>query len=323
MKEAEFIQEHSQRWDQFDAELTVLEKRGNTADPVATSRTFSQVCHHLALARHRMYGAAVSDRLNAMVIRGSRFFRKPARSMWADIGHFLVAGFPVTVRREWRLFLVSTLAFLIPFMWAFFAVRNDSEWAYSILGGEGMKQAEMMYGSDSGLAEARGEFESNFFMWAFYVGNNVRIDFQMVAGGLLAGVGTLFFLVFNGVHLGAFTGWVHEAAEPERFYSFVIGHSSLELIGMLIAGMAGLRIGAGILFPGRMTRGVSLAAAAKRSLPMIYGSGLMTFLAAFIEGYWSAQDYPAETKYWVGGAIWAVVVLYFLIAGRGREESVR
>ncbi|QQL45693.1 stage II sporulation protein M [Sulfuriroseicoccus oceanibius] len=323
MKEPEFIDEHSAMWERFEEDLKVLEKRSVVGDAVMTSRTFSQVCHHLALARHRMYGAELCERLNALVSRGSRFFSKPRRSSAAEVWYFLTAGFPATVRKEWRLFWISTLVFLIPFVWAALAVGNDSEWAHAILGADGMESVEKMYGKGADLETFRGEFDSNFMMWAFYVWNNVRIDFQMVAGGLLAGVGTLFFLLFNGVFLGAFTGWVHQSGDPQKFYSFVVGHSSLEMVGMLIAGMAGLRIGCGILFPGRLRRGVALADAAKRALPMIYGSGLMTFFAAFIEGFWSAQDVPVSAKYWAGGAGWLLLVAYFLLAGRGKEALPR
>jgi len=322
MQEHDFIAENSTDWDVFQDDLGALEHEATKVDAVGISNRYKKVCHDLSLARHRMYSADLLDRLNQLVIQGSQYFRKPVRPFWLSVGHFLLFAFPITVRHEWRLFWLSTLAFLIPFVWAMYAVQNDTTWAYALLGSEGMAGAESMYGSESGLADWRGEFDSDFAMFGHYIRNNVQIDFQMFAGGLLAGVGTLFFLVFNGVYIGAFAGYVHVAAEPERLYTFVIGHSSLELTGMVIAGMAGLRLGSGILLPGRLRRSESLKRAAKRSLPLIYGGGLMTFLAAFIEGFWSAQDQPADTKYLVGGVLWALMIAYFLLAGRGKERLI-
>ena len=322
MQEHDFIAENSTDWDVFEDDLASLGRNAAGIDAGAIARRYKKVCHDLSLARHRMYSANLLDRLNRLVIEGSQYFRKPVQPFWLGVGRFLLYGFPVAFRREWRLFCLSTLSFMIPCAWAMYAVQKDTTWAYALLGSEGMAQAEMMYGSESGLAEWRGEFDSDFAMFGFYIRNNVQIGFQMFAGGLLAGVGTLFFLIFNGVFIGAFFGYVHVAADPERLYTFVIGHGSLEITGLLIAGMAGLRLGIGILMPGRLRRGESLKRAAKRGLPLIYGGGLMIFLAAFIEGFWSAQDQPVDTKYLVGGILWTLTFAYLLLAGRGKEHYV-
>ena len=46
-------------------------------------------------------------------------------------------------------------------------------------------------------------------MFGYYIRNNTGIGFQTFAGGLLLGLGTLFFLVFNGFYIGAvFSGVV-------------------------------------------------------------------------------------------------------------------
>ena len=75
-------------------------------------------------------------------------------------------------------------------------------------------------------------------MFCFYIWNNVAIDFRIFAGGIAAGAGTMFFLLFNGLHIGAAAGYVNVACDPESFWSFVAGHSSFELLGMVVAGVA-------------------------------------------------------------------------------------
>ena len=61
---------------------------------------------------------------------------------------------------------------------------------------------------------------------------------------------TIFFLVFNGIHIGAAAGYANYACNPESFWTFVAGHSSFELLGMVVAGVAGMRLGLGVLKPG-------------------------------------------------------------------------
>jgi uncharacterized membrane protein SpoIIM required for sporulation len=176
---------------------------------------------------------------------------------------------------------------------------------------------EQMYGGKEEQIEyLRSEYGSNFMMFCFYIYHNVGIDFQIFAGGMVAGMGTLFFLVFNGMHLGAAAGYVNHACNPESFWSFVIGHSAFELLGMVISGMAGMRLGLAILRPGRLPRVRALGDATRRALPLIYGAALLTTVAALIEGFWSAQRIAPGAKYAFGIGAWILLALLFLLAGR-------
>ena len=178
---------------------------------------------------------------------------------------------------------------------------HDIRWIQAVLGADGMVSMEQMYGGrEAQLEHLRSEYGSNFMMFCFYIYNNVAIDFRIFAGGMVAGLGTLFFLLFNGLHLGAAAGYVNHACNPESFWSFVSGHSSFELLGMVVSGMAGMRLGLALLRPGRLPRVRALAEASKKALPLIYGAALMTTLAAVIEGFWSAQSIPSEAKYAFG-----------------------
>ena len=154
-------------------------------------------------------------------------------------------------------------------------------------------------------------------MFCFYIYNNIGIDFRLYAGGILACLGSLFFLIYNGVFFGAVVVYIHTACSTEAFYTFVAGHSSYELIAMVIAGMGGLRLGMGLLNRGRKTMARSLMDAGKKSLPLILGAALMTLLAAGIEGFWSARALSPNLKYTVGISMWVVCILYFIFAGRG------
>ncbi|MNC81121.1 hypothetical protein D3C75_1341510 [compost metagenome] len=60
--------------------------------------------------------------------------------------------------------------------------------------------------------------------------------------------------------------------------------------------------------------------AARKSVLLICGVMLFLLIAAFIEAYWSSMTTPAPlTKYLVGAALWVLVVVYLLFAGRTRH----
>ena len=194
---------------------------------------------------------------------------------------------------------------------------HDVQWVQAILGADGMAAMDQMYGGREGqIAHLRDEYGSNFMMFCHYIRNNVGIDFRTFAGGMAAGLGTLFFLLFNGVYMGAAAGYVNHAGNPEAFWTFVSGHAPFELSGMVVAGMAGMRLGLALLHPGRLPRVRALAEAAKQALPLILGAALLTTLAAVVEGFWSAQLLPSGLKYGVGVAGWVLLLGYFGLAGR-------
>lgn len=314
----DFENVNAARWAEYELVVGSLEA-GKKPRPEAAGlpRMFRELCVDLSLAEARMYGVRISERLNQLVIRGYELIYRARRTTREQAIAFVTAGFPQAVRREWRLFWLCSAVFWIPFVVLLLSPGHDIRWIQAVLGAEGMASMERMYaGTDEQIEHLRSEYGSNFMMFCFYIYNNVAIDFRVFAGGMAAGLGTLFFLIFNGVQLGASAGYANHACNPEAFWSFVAGHSSFELLGMVIAGMAGMRLGLAILRPGRLPRVRALVEASRQALPLICGAGLMTALAAVVEGFWSAQALPADLKYAVGIAGWGLHVAYFMLAGR-------
>lgn len=322
MKEADFEQRRAEAWKEFDRMVGALERRKIEPGVSELPKRFREVCADLALATNRMYRGTTIERLNSLVIRGYKLLYRTRKKGTESFVRFVAHDFPAAVRSEWRLFWLCSVLFWLPFFGMMAMAWIDLDWVQAILGPEGMASMETMYGSgEDQIANLREEFGSNFRMFGFYIQNNIGIDFSMFAGGIVACLGTIFFLIYNGLSIGAAAGYVNYACDPQSFWTFVAGHSSFELIGMVIAGMAGMRLGLGVLKPGRLSRSKAIAAAAKRSLPLIYGAGGMTALAAVIEGFWSAQPLSPEMKYSFGAAMWTLHFLYFGLLGRGAREA--
>jgi uncharacterized membrane protein SpoIIM required for sporulation len=313
----DFESKNAARWAEYESLVSLLEKGKAGADAEKLPRLFRELSLDLSLAESRMYGSHITQRLNELVIRGYELIYQTRRGSWENVVHFVAVRFPQAVRAESGLFWLCNVVFWLPFLAMMFSAHHDIRWVQAVLGAEGMAGMEQMYGGkEEQLSHLRSEYGSNFMMFCFYIYNNVAIDFRIFAGGMAAGVGTLFFLLFNGLHLGAAAGYVNHACNPESFWSFVAGHSSFELLGMIVSGMAGMRLGLAILRPGRLPRVRALVEASKDALPLIYGAAIMTTLAAVVEGFWSAQDLPSNLKYTVGIVGWVLHIAYFTLAGR-------
>jgi uncharacterized membrane protein SpoIIM required for sporulation len=317
MTSGDFENKNSARWAEYEALVRSVELGKPMPGVERLPQRFSELCLDLSLTQARMYGIRLSERLNALVIRGYNLIYRQKSGGWQAVVRMAAVTFPQAVRREWRLFWLCSAVFWIPFFALLIAGKYDLTWIQAILGSEGMSQMEQMYGSEAQqITHLRSAYGSNFMMFCFYINNNVGIDFQIFAGGMTAGLGTLFFLLFNGLHIGASAGYANAACDPHAFWSFVVSHSSFELTGMIIAGMAGMRMGLAILWPGRLPRVRALVEAAKKALPLIYGAAVMTTMAAVVEGFWSAQPIPSAWKYSFGAVFWVLHVVYFLLAGR-------
>jgi len=321
MTPGDFENKNAARWAEYEALVASVERGKPLPGVEKLPQRFRELCLDFSLAQGRMYGVRLGERLNALVIRGYKLIYRDRRAGWEAVVKMAAVTFPSTVRKEWRLFWLCSAVFWIPFFLLLWVAHYDLTWIQSILGAEGMANMEQMYGGDTTLTHLRSAHGSDFMMFGFYIQHNIGIDFQIFAGGILAGLGTLFYVLYNGLSIGAAAGYCTVACNPEAFWSFVVGHSSFELTGMIIAGMAGMRMGLALLWPGRLPRGRALVTGAKRALPLIYGAAVMTAMAAVVEGFWSAQPIPVSWKYTLGAILWTLHVVYFLFAGRGAEDA--
>lgn len=317
MNRQQFENKNAADWQDFELKLKAAEGRKKAEGTEDLPSRFRKICYDLSLAQYRMFGHRIVDRLNGLAIRGYRLIHRKRSPFGENAVRFVIATFPQAFRREWKLFVAVSLVFWLPFFAMWWSAEHEIEWVQALLGPEQMASIEGMYGKEADTVEhLRQEHRSNFMMFAFYINNNVGIDFRLFAGGIFFGIGTLFFLIYNGLFFGAVVGYVDYAGDPELLWRFVAGHSSFELLGMLVVGMAGLKLGLALLVPGSLARGEALTKAGRDGVPLLIGGALMTVLAAVVEGFWSAQSMSSSVKYGVGISFWILHAIYFSRAGR-------
>lgn len=312
----QFQKMNEARWRESESQIARLDgKEGLSQEEArALPALFRKVCQDLGLAGERLYGLSLSSRLNGIVMGVFRHLHR-SRARLQPI-RFLTRTFPGAFKHNLGFFWLSVILFWLPFFLMLFSGQSGLSWIQSILGPEGMQAMDAMYGKDGdALKHGRETHGSDFMMFAFYVYNNVSIDFRTFAGGIFYGIGTLFFTVFNGLNIGAAAGYVQTTGDPTKFWTFVAGHSAFELVGLHVASMAGFRLGWGLIRPGQLTRMAALVKNARESLVLLGGAAVLTFFAAFIEGFWSAHPNPPLLKYGVGLFFWLLTVLY-LCSGR-------
>jgi uncharacterized membrane protein SpoIIM required for sporulation len=278
---------------------------------------YRHTCGHLAIARSRSYPSHLVDRLEHLTAACHQLIYQQREFGIASLLRVATHDFPAAVRAQKAYVAVATLIFMVPALVLGFLVHAQPELILSVVDPETAAEFDSMYSSS---AESIGRFRSvdtDWMMFGVYIRNNIGVAFQCFAGGLFAGLGSIFFLAFNGAFGGAIAGYLTERGLGSTFYSFIVTHAAFELTAIVLAGAAGLRIGHSLLAPGRHTRVQSLIAASRDSVVLLYGVTGMLVVAAVIEAFWSSASWlPHTVKYGVAALCWVVVFAYFTLQGR-------
>ncbi len=330
MKQSLFVEQHQALWQDLEnwldfQQLPGKERKLRAKDlpEIDFPAAYRRLCHHLALAQSRMYSPLLIERLNQLVVRGHHQLYSSRLHFWHNVVDFFLHDLPQRVRQESKVVALSALVFFGSFFAMLIAIQIEPELVYAVIDGQQVAQMEQMYDPEhsSRLGRER-EADSDVLMFGFYIRNNTGIGFQVFAGGLLYGLGSLFFLLFNGLTIGAVAGHLTHIGYLETFWGFVAGHSAFELTAIVLSGAAGLKLAEALVMPGRKSRRLALLDNSKIAIQILYGAALLFLMAAFVEAFWSSQAIiPAWFKYLVGIALWVLVLTYFRRVGRNEEAN--
>jgi uncharacterized membrane protein SpoIIM required for sporulation len=270
-------------------------------------------CEHLALAQARGFPAAIVERLSVVTARAHQIVYRQTDFGLARISRVLLHGFPAMVRAHRAYVAVAALLVLIPAVALGLAVYHRPELILSLVDSRTAAQFEHMYNPSSPAIGRLRDAGSNWMMFGFYIMNNIGIAFQCYVTGLIFGLGSVYYLAFNGAFGGAVGGYVASCGFGGTFFPFIATHSAFELTAVILCGAAGLKIGRAVLLPGRLTRTAALQAAARDTSLIVFGAAVMLVIAAAIEAFWSSAAWVTPTAKFAGAAVcWMLVLMFFL-----------
>ena len=236
---------------------------------------------------------------------------------WSRLKRMVAYDFPRAVRAQSAYVWIALAVFGVPTLVLGYGVYFRPELILTVVDPMTAASFQDMYSESAAAIGRTRDAQNDWVMFGFYIANNIGVAFQCFASGLFAGVGSLFFLAFNGAYGGAIAGYLTEKGLGPTFYSFVVTHAAFELTAIVLSGAAGLRLGHALLAPGRYTRLQSLVRAAKESAVIIYGVMAMLLIAAALEAFWSSAKWmPPIMKYGVAAICWIAVLSYLTLQGR-------
>jgi uncharacterized membrane protein SpoIIM required for sporulation len=290
-----WIDHRKNNWNRLDALLRQAESSGVRSLPAAELRElgllYRQAAADLSAVRSEAATGPLEQYLNRLVSRAHNFVYSGTRISLGGIWRFFAHGYPRLLRRLSGYVALATGIFLAGALLSTVLMVLRPERAPMMLGPEMMDKINHHQMWTDSILSAEPQAYSKIAT------NNVAVCFYTFAGGILFGLGSLWFLFFNGLEIGLVATVCAQHGMSLSLWSFVAAHGALEIPSIMLAGAAGLRLGAGILFPGQLRRRESMAVGGQEAVQLLCGTVPLLLVAGVLEAFLDPSRAPLAVKF--------------------------
>jgi uncharacterized membrane protein SpoIIM required for sporulation len=311
-----FIDQRKSSWQRLEDLLALLDRstlrRLHREEVRELGRIYRRTASDLAIARAESRDPRLINYLNSLVIRAhGRIYRADAHGA-QRIRDFFLRELPRTFRRTWRYTALSVSVFVVFAFLGFLVTKYDPEFSEII--GVDPAFRELQIETKTHWWEELNEYSQVGATSIFT--HNIQVTIYTFAFGALFGVGTLFYLAYNGALIFAVLALTYRAGFGNDLLTFMVGHGVIELSCVFIAGGAGLLIGSALVLPGDLSRADALKTRGMEAVRLMIGVAVLLVLAGIIEGFISPAPISPVIKFGIGGLTGLALYAYLLLAGR-------
>lgn len=275
MREALFVKQNSEKWKAYE----VL--RTNNPDELA--HRFIDITNDLAYAKTFYPKSQTTAYLNGIASVLHQAIYKNKKEENGRFIRFWKYELPILFYKYRKQLLYSFIFFFITASIGVISAKYDDTFVRLILGDGyvNMTNENIAKGDPFGVYKKQSEFK----MFLQIASNNIWVSLLMFASGALFSIGPVFFLMKNGIMIGAFEYYFFSKGLGAESILVIWIHGTLEILSIIIAGGAGLVLGHGLLFPKTYTRLVAFRNSAKDATKIALGILPIIVLAAFFESF--------------------------------------
>lgn len=311
-----FIDKHKTAWQRLEELLKLLEgsslRRLHREEVRELGKIYRRTSSDLAVARAESRDPRLINYLNSLVIRAHGQIYQADAQGGSRITSFFAQDLPQTFRRTWRYTAVSFSVFALFSLIGFLGTKYDPE--FSELVGVPPAFREVYIETKTPWWENLNE--ANQVGASKILTNNIMVTIYTFAFGATFGVGTLFYLAFNGANIAAVVALTYRAGFGNDLVTFMVAHGVIELSCIFIAGGAGLLIGSALIMPGDLSRADALKSRGKDAVRLMMGVAVLLVVAGLIEGFISPAPISPKIKFSIAALTGLALYSYLLLAGR-------
>lgn len=278
MRETKFIEQNKEKWTEFEALLKEKNK-----DPDRLNQLFIEITDDLSYSRTFYPNRSVRYYLNGLAQGLFHNIYKNRSSKGSRFIRFWKEDLPQVVWESRREFLLAFFVFALAFSIGMLSCAMDIEFPRIILSDSYVDMTERNIENKDPMKVYKEQNEVDMFLGITL--NNLRVSFLTFVSGILAGIGTLGVLIYNGIMVGAFQFFFYQKGVFWESFLTIWIHGTIEISAIIIAGAAGLVMGKGLIFPGTYSRLQAFQISARRGLKILMGIVPLIILAGFFEGF--------------------------------------
>ena len=265
---------------------------------------YRQIAADLAALRQDRGSIHFARHLNQLLARAHNIIYSAQKSNPAAIVGFFSRSYPSVFRRNLRFVEAAFALFLVSAVVGAALTYQDPDFKLTVLGPQMVKTIEKREMWTHSIVGIKPLASSEIMT------NNLSVGFMTFALGITGGLGTIYMLLFNGLLIGVIGMACHLAGMSLKLWEFVAPHGVLELPAIFIAGGAGLKIAAGLLFPGYLPRRESLGRAGTEAVQLLLGTIPILIIAGTIEGFVSPTALAIRLKFALAAALFVLLLAY-------------
>lgn len=276
----------------------------NRAELRELGMLYRQIAADLAVLRSDTSAVHFAGYLNQLLARAHNIIYSGHKTSHSAALLFYRDTYPQVFRRNFNYCLLGFILFLGGAVIGSILTLQDPDFGLSIMGPQMVQTIERHEMWTHSVVAMKPVASSSIMT------NNLSVAFTTFAAGITAGLGTIYMIVFNGLLIGVIGAACAQAGMSLQLWSFVAPHGVMELPAIFISTGAGLRLAAGLLFPGVLPRRESLARAGRDAVQLLLGCIPMLVIAGVIEAFLSPTEIAVHTKFIFAASLLVLLAAY-------------
>ena len=275
MKEALFVKQNAEKWKNYEAL--------KTDSPDELAQRFVDITNDLAYSKTFYPKSKTTAYLNGLASVLHQAIYKNKKEEKGRFFRYWKFELPLLFFTYRKQILYSFIFFVLAVSIGVLSAKYDDRFVRLILGDGyvNMTNENIAKGDPFGVYKKENEFVMFFQIAA----NNTWVSFLMFVSGTLFSIGPVFYLLRNGIMVGAFEYYFFSKGLGAQSILVIWIHGTLEILSIVVVGGAGLVLGHGLLFPKTYTRLEAFKRSGKDATKIAIGIIPIIFLAAFVEGF--------------------------------------
>jgi len=283
VKEVTFLNKNAERWKETEKILSQKKKY----NPDYFAELFIQITDDLAYAKTYFPNSPTEKYLNFLASKIHHAIYKNKKESSGRFKNFWLIELPKELYYIRKYIFYSFVVLIVSFFIGWLSAENDNEYSRIIMGDFYVNQTIENIENGDPMAIYKSMNSGVMFLYIAY--NNIKVMFSVFLLGIVASIGSIFYLFQHGVMLAGFFHIFYEYNVLKESVITVWIHGTIEIFTLIVSGGVGIMLGNSLLFPGTYARRKSFGMAARRGVKVVLGLVPFIITAAFLESFITRQ----------------------------------